>query len=148
MTNFAINKGCELILKGMPSGACQLENQNFDPHTPFSSSQSQGYTQMREPRSDSTVEQHLKRIRHGYHAYAWTRDMFPEWHAEFGGHQTNTLDKYHVPVVVIPAVKNSTTPHDQWYHAYQVKEPLKAYCRRKRNLVLFISRQRRRPVHW
>ncbi|KAK0243338.1 hypothetical protein EDD85DRAFT_786252 [Armillaria nabsnona] len=106
---FAINKGCELILEGMPSGACQPENQNFDPHTPFSSSRSQSYTQMREPRSDSAVEQHLKRTHHGYHAYAWTRDMFPEWHADFGGHQTNTLDKYRVPAVVIPALTKTTT---------------------------------------
>ncbi|PBK66218.1 hypothetical protein ARMSODRAFT_977851 [Armillaria solidipes] len=67
---FAINKGCELILEGMPSGACKPKNQNFNPHTPFSSSRSQGYMQMREPRSDEAVKQYLKRIRHGYHAYA------------------------------------------------------------------------------
>ncbi|KAK0439647.1 hypothetical protein EV421DRAFT_1905938 [Armillaria borealis] len=120
--SFAIEKAIGIISDGQPSGACTSANQTFESCTAYSSSRSQGHTEMREPCSGVALAQALDRLRDGYHNYEWEEDLFPGWHADVSSHFGRTVDRHRVSLVEAPQVAAVHLPLERWGHVFQVHD--------------------------
>ncbi|KAK0433839.1 uncharacterized protein EV420DRAFT_1654361 [Desarmillaria tabescens] len=121
--SFAVEKAVNAETHALPSGACTPEKQVFKSCTPFSSSRMQGYSEMREPRSDRMVQVRLEAKNRGYHDYEWKGDLSPVWHSDVAlSYPRRMIYKSRVAFIETPRVEEIRTPFDLWDHIYQVKD--------------------------
>ncbi len=118
--SFAVEKAIGIVSDGQPSGARTSANQTFESTTAYSSSRSQGYTEMREPRSEAALAQALRCLHDRYHDYEWEEDLFPGWHADVSSRFSTMVDRHCVSLVEAPQVAEVCLLLERWRHVFQV----------------------------